>query len=277
MRRQRDRAVRAGPRPTPVSKRSSTAGDPDGLLLLAEVDHHGQRAATHGEHPRRPRRRCTSANDGAVRSAMLAPQRGQLPVDRQHPSAARRGRLRPVELRAAVRRLVLRVGNDVGVPAVPGELVEPALGRRPADLRVGVAGEELERGRGRPLLALEQHRGERRAQRHQSGARQLVVVERVGEAVPGGPVADLVVVLAADDEPPRRHDLRVDRGAVLALAERRPRPVVEEARARTPSPARRAARSRRSSRGSRRSARRAARGGSRRSTARPARSRRAAG
>jgi hypothetical protein len=42
-----------------------------------------------------------------------------------------------------------------------------------------MGGEELERRRRGPLLALEQHRRERRAQRQHRGADQLVVVERL--------------------------------------------------------------------------------------------------
>ena len=41
----------------------------------------------------------------------------------------------------------------------------------------------------------------------------------LSEPVATGPVADLVVVLAADDEPPGRHPLDVDRDAVRATAE----------------------------------------------------------
>ena len=149
----------------------------------------------------------------------------------------------------------------------------PRRSPRPSS-RLGVGGEELERRRGCPLLAHEQHRRERARQRQQRGAGQLVVVEVLGQPVAAGAVADLVVVLAAHDQPPGRHRARCRSGTPCS----RPRnddqvpswkkPALAHLRQRAP-----AARSRRSSRWSRRSARRAARGGSRRSTARRARSR----
>src|SRR3712207_8790207 len=91
---------------------------------------------------------------------------------------------------------------------------DPALAHRLAEVGLGVGGEEREGGRRRPLLALEQHRGVRPAQRQQRGARELVVVEPLGQPVTPGAVADLVVVLVADDEPPGGHVLGVDRLAV---------------------------------------------------------------
>ena len=54
-------------------------------------------------------------------------------------------------------------------------------------------------------------------------------VEVLGDAVPGSAVADLVVVLAAHDQPPRRHPFGVDRYAVVAPPERGVDAVVEEA------------------------------------------------
>ena len=83
--------------------------------------------------------------------------------------------------------------------------------------------------RGGPLLALEQHRRERPGQGQQRGAGQLVDVEHLGGAVAAGAVADLVVVLVADHQPPGRHRRGVDRDAVVALAERGEGAVVEEA------------------------------------------------
>ena len=52
---------------------------------------------------------------------------------------------------------------------------------------------------------------------------------RLGDPVADRPVADLVVVLAADHQPPRRHGRGVDRHAVVAAAERAVGAVVEEA------------------------------------------------
>ena len=111
-------------------------------------------------------------------------------------------------------------------------------------------------------------------QGQQRRAGELVVVERLGDPVAAGAVADLVVVLAADHQPPGRHRARCrsarrGRGRGTTRTCRRGRSPLA-----APSPAPTAARSRRSSRRSRRSAPRARRGGSRRSTARRARSRR---
>ena len=162
--------------------------------------------------------------------------------------------------------------TDGSQPIRANSSIRPSAVAR-AEIRLRVRGEELERRRRRPLLAHEQHRRERAAQGQQRGAGQLVVVEVLGQPVAAGAVADLVVVLAADDEPPGRQVRRcrrARRGRVRGTTTtcRRGR-----SRARTPWPAPTAARSRRSSRRSRRSARRAARGGSRRSTGRRARSR----
>lgn len=48
------------------------------------------------------------------------------------------------------------------------------------------------------------------------------------EAVPGCPVADLVVILDAHDEPRGRYPERIDGASVVAAAERRIRAVVKE-------------------------------------------------
>ena len=95
------------------------------------------------------------------------------------------------------RRGVLRVGDGRDVPLHPRELAEPALRHRPAEVGLGVGGEERERRGRAPLLAHEQHRRERRGQREQRGHGEPVVVERLGQPVAAGAVADLVVVLVA--------------------------------------------------------------------------------
>ena len=115
--------------------------------------------------------------------------------------------LGPVEDGRAERGLGLRVGHLAGEA---GEVLELALaaGRDERAELVVVVGEERERGRRRPLLAHEQ---ERRFGRHQEerrrgperGRRDLVV-----QARPRRPVADLVVVLDADDALLAAHALR---------------------------------------------------------------------
>ncbi|CAB4934707.1 unannotated protein [freshwater metagenome] len=136
--------------------------------------------------------------------------------------------LAPVELGARERLRVLRVGHLGGVPAVLGELADPALRGRLAELGLGVAGEELPRRAGAPLLAHEEHRGERAGQRDGRADGEQARGEGGRDAVPGGPVADLVVVLQVGQEFPARQPVGVHRAAVVPLAERRPGPVVEE-------------------------------------------------
>ena len=81
---------------------------------------------------------------------MRAAQREQRAVHGEEPLVRLLRQLRPVELRAGEGLRVLRVGHDVGVPAVLGELADPALGGGLAQLRLGVAGEELPRRASRP-------------------------------------------------------------------------------------------------------------------------------
>ena len=130
------------------------------------------------------------------------PQRGQPPVDVQEDGVPAARRAPTSRAGSARRSRVLRVGDDGRVPAHPRELRDPPLGGRLPEVGLGVRGEELERRRRRPLLAHEEHRRERAAQGQQRRARQLVVVEVLGQPVAASAVADLVVVLAAHDEPP---------------------------------------------------------------------------
>ena len=119
-------------------------------------------------------------------------------VERERVGVAGRVALVPVEPAPLERGRVLRVGH---LAAEAGEVLElrlPARAHERAELGV-VIGEELERrGRG-PLLAHEQER--QLGREEQERARRAV---RAGSAdvvsrSPAGPVADLVVVLDADD------------------------------------------------------------------------------
>jgi len=94
----------------------------------------------------------------------------------------------------------LRVGDLVRGPAEGGELPAPAVAHEAAELEVDVVGEVLERRRGAPLLALEQHRHERGAQHEGGGDVEPPGAEQGRGALAGGPVADLVVVLEVAEQ-----------------------------------------------------------------------------
>ena len=251
-------------------------GRPASGRLLTEVDREQQLAAAQGEAPGLLVGGCRQRRERRVRELR------QRPAERWPGAgtgrAARRAALRGSDQSSFDRWnvcRVLRVGHARRVPAHLRELLDAALRGRLAQLVLGVRGEELPRRRRAPLLAHEQHRRER-ADRFSTAATASRSAARVSDSrSPRGAVADLVVVLADDDQPPRRACARCRSAAVVALAEPRPRAVVEEAVLAHLRERRRAARSRRSSRSSRRSAPRAGRGGSRRSTARRGRSRRA--
>src|SRR3954463_8319522 len=101
-----------------------------------------------------------------------------------------------MELRALERRRILRVGNLAAEAAEARELALAPFTRRLGDRRVVVVGEELERRTLSVLLAHEEQRDLRREE-HARGRD----APRLGrQAVADGAVADLVVVLGADDE-----------------------------------------------------------------------------
>ena len=71
------------------------------------------------------------------------------------------------------------------VPAHARELGDPPLGRRPAELGLGMRGEELPRCARGPLLTHEQHRGERRQHGEHGRDRETALIERLREPVAG--------------------------------------------------------------------------------------------
>jgi len=91
-----------------------------------------------------------------------------------------------------------------------------------------VIGEVLPGGVGAPLLAHEQHRGERRGQ-HQAGPDlDQIGRHRGGDPVAGGAVSDLVVVLQVAEEAVGRDAEHVHLPAVRPAPEAGPDAVVEE-------------------------------------------------
>ncbi len=137
-------------------------------------------------------------------------------------------RLGPVELGVHEGLGILRIGHGGEVPVHLGELLHPPVGHRLGQLGLGMGGEELPGRRSAPLLAHEDHRRERAEQRDERRQPQGPVVELAGQALPVGPVADLIMVVGADDQPPRRR-AAVDPVAVAAAAEAGVRSGVEEA------------------------------------------------
>jgi hypothetical protein len=120
-----------------------------------------------------------------------------------------------VELRAEERLARLRVGHVSRETLEPLELALAPLARRLGDRLVDVVGEELERRALVPLLAHEEERRARGEERHRRGDAERVLGQPVAERA----VADLVVVLRADDEAPR-----VVAGAAEVVGERATEP-----------------------------------------------------
>ena len=87
----------------------------------------------------------------------------------------------------------------VGEGAKAGELRAATFGDEPAQLRVEV-GEEEERRRSRELLPHEEHRRLRREEQERGGGRVPPGVDLVIEPLAKGAIADLIVVLGAEDE-----------------------------------------------------------------------------
>ncbi len=105
--------------------------------------------------------------------------------------------LEPLEARTLEGCRVLRIG-DVG-PAEVGKLAEASLGDGLADDGVLEAGEELEGGGLIVLLPHEQERGVRGEQQERGGEFARAGGDQRGEALAQGAVADLIVILDADD------------------------------------------------------------------------------
>ena len=102
-----------------------------------------------------------------------------------------------MDFRLRVRDRVTQV--RVGEGAKGGELRAATFGDEPAQLRVEV-GEEEERRRRRELLPHEEHRGFRSKEEERGGDRATPGIDLVIEALAKGAIADLVVVLRAEDE-----------------------------------------------------------------------------
>ena len=108
--------------------------------------------------------------------------------------------LPPLETRSSERLQRQRIGHLVG-PLEARELLAPPATHGLGELRIGEVGEEAERARCSPLLALEQERGERREGHDGRCDHRLLDTDLVHEAIARGPVAHVVVVLSERDEP----------------------------------------------------------------------------
>ena len=200
---------------TPAGVSKSTSRSPTSVVaaVVAGVDDDEQVAAAHGEQP---------ALDGARDRAegrvgelrQLAAQPAEPAVAVEHHRVATRGRARPSRASSG--------GRSRG-PAGRGPRRGPSPSARtrrsgPSAVALPSSGsgwevKNCERRRRRPLLAHEQHRGERPGQRQQRGAGELVVVEVLGEPVAAGAVADLVVVLVGRPRAARSASCSVSTGA----------------------------------------------------------------
>src|SRR5262245_53073611 len=156
----------------------------------------------------------------------LVPKADQLPVPVEHARVRLFAQLAPVESRTCECLRTLRIGDVRRLPAESDELVASALAHGSAELGVVVIGEVLKRRRRGPLLALEQQRDERRGEQQSSPDLHAPDPDQVTHALTSSPVADLVVVLQAHDEPVTWQPDGCS--AVMATPEYRVAPVVDE-------------------------------------------------
>src|SRR5579862_3054125 len=103
-------------------------------------------------------------------------------------------RFRPVEFGFAERFRVLRVGNLFRIPAEGGEFAATAFADGAGKLRIAVIAEVEERRSGAPLVALEEHGNEWRAQHHGCRDPQTAGAHQMKAALALGAIADLIVV-----------------------------------------------------------------------------------
>ena len=217
--------------PDPVSKSSSLGlVELQDRLGVAEVHEHVQVAAPHLEQPGVLVDQADVVRERRVgQLGPFAPKRGEPAVHVQHPRVPAGADLTPVELRALERLRVLRIGHDGRVPPIRSN---SAIRASAVAFPSSGSGWEVKNWNGVDAAHSSPWKSigvNGPASGQQRGARELVVVERLGDPVADRAVADLVVVLAGDDEAPGRHLVGVDRMAVVAVAERGERPVVEEA------------------------------------------------
>ena len=211
------------------------------------------------EHAASPPRRWTVAapwsKRGSVRSGIAAPDPQQPRVQGQQRRRADRARqLGPVQLGPLEGLRVLRVGHVRGVP-VHLRRTPPAGPWRTASASSG-SGWEVKNCQGveAPHSSPMKIIGVNGLSRVTMAAiASCCAVDLGRQPLAGGPVADLVVVVRADHQPPGRRPQGVDRVAVGAAAGSWTACRRGRSRSRTPCPGRRGSRSRRSSRWCRRS------------------------
>ena len=100
-----------------------------------------------------------------------------------------------------VRHRGLGVEDVRRLPAERDDLVAAALAHGAAELGVIVIGEVLKGRRRGPLLALEQQRDEWRSEKQGCPDLEAFDIDQVTHALASSPVADLVMILQAHDEP----------------------------------------------------------------------------
>src|SRR5262249_31479287 len=165
---------------------------------------------------------------GVAERRKLVPKADQLPVPVEHARMRLSAQLAPLEPRACERLWTLRVGDVRRLPAESDELVASALAHGTAELGVVVIGEGLKGRRRGPRLTLEQQRDEWRSEQQGRADLHALDSDQVAHALASSPVADLVVVLQAHDEPVTGQP--DGRSAVATTPKYRVVPVVDERR-----------------------------------------------
>src|SRR5918999_6184934 len=109
--------------------------------------------------------------------------------------------LGPIQLRTRECLRILRVRHVDWVPAQLREFLSPAVRNLTRSGGIREIDEVEERRTCTPLLALEQHRDERRGHHQGRSDFQKVCAHEIAAALATGTIADLVVVLQVAEEP----------------------------------------------------------------------------
>src|ERR1700733_14450612 len=132
----------------------------------------------------------------------------------------------PVQLGALEGLTLLGIGDEIGVPSEGGELAAATLGDGLCHRVLFMVREVLEGRGGSVLLTLKDERDEWSGEDKAGGDLRTVEADDLLEAIAGGAIADLIVVL--DEADKVMHGEAVHRASVPAVAILRERAVVDE-------------------------------------------------